>query len=52
MKCNQQLKIAEEEDGESDDEEIKHLKQRIRIRRRERIQEVKLITKISSSVKR
>ncbi|GAB6024211.1 hypothetical protein CHUAL_008910 [Chamberlinius hualienensis] len=39
IKCNQMLKIAEEEDQESDDEEIKHLKQRIRIRKRQKLQE-------------
>ena len=41
MKCNRQLHIAEEtgEVGDESDEEINHLKQRIRMRRRQRQEE-------------
>jgi len=41
VKCNRQLHIAEEtgEVGDESDEEINHLKQRIRMRRRQRQEE-------------
>ncbi|XP_066992565.2 run domain Beclin-1-interacting and cysteine-rich domain-containing protein [Anabrus simplex] len=41
VKCNRQLRVAEErgEVGDESDEEINHLKQRIRLRRRQRQQE-------------
>ncbi|KAJ8867204.1 hypothetical protein PR048_030999, partial [Dryococelus australis] len=40
VKCNRQLRMAiEEGDGEESDEEINHLKQRIRLRRRQRQEE-------------
>lgn len=41
MKCNRRLSVAEEtgEVGDESDEEINHLKQRIRMRRRQRQEE-------------
>ena len=50
MKCNRQLRLVEEANEEDSDEEINQLKQRIRIRRRQRLEEKNIKSMWSTSL--